>query len=288
MNPDTTIQKAWGKLQNLKDKVIMTNPDLKSAFSIKQVFQLLLQSLTVEYSIIRDSINVIEKVDSEIGLRRLEDKEAQLKAADVALVARKNDKRRGRSSSSSSDEKSSRKTDRRPHRCFICEEPHRMRDCEFLDDVRTYVSKLVVKKRGTKAVDDKYSKRSKKHRGYTADAETDTEDTDSEEDYAEETAALSKDAASKIPKSEWVADSDASSHMTDQLRLFSGPLNRIRRRQIKVGGGKLYADYCGTVTMRDHRGNSVLLSSVLYVPKLEVNLLSDRRMCEKGLQGSFD
>ncbi len=40
--------------------------------------------------------------------------------------------------------------------------------------------------------------------------------------------------------------------------------------------------------MRDRHGNSVKLSSVLYIPKLGVNLLSRRRMCEKGLQGSFD
>lgn len=76
--------------------------------------------------------------------------------------------------------------------------------------------------------------------------------------------------------------------MTDQLRLFRGPLTRIRRCKIKVGGGRLYADYRGTVTMRDQAGNSILLSSVLYVPKLGVNLLSGKRMCEKGLQGSFD
>jgi len=287
MAPDTTIQEAWGKLQSLKDKVIMTNPDLKSAFSTKQVFQLLLQSLPTEYSVIRDSIDAIGGIDSEIGLRRLEDKEAQLKAVDIALVARKQDKRRGRSSSGSPGRASSPKKDRRL-RCFICNESHRMRDCELLDEVRAYASRQVAKKRGANISDAKYSKRSKKHRGYTADVETDTEDTDSDEDYAEETAALSKDVASKIPRSEWVADSGASSHMTDQLRLFSGPLNRIKRRQIKVGGGKLYADYCGTVTMRDHGGNSVLLSSVLYVPNLGVNLLSGRRMCEKGLQGSFD
>jgi len=40
--------------------------------------------------------------------------------------------------------------------------------------------------------------------------------------------------------------------------------------------------------MRDRHGNLVKLSSVLYIPKLGVNLLSRRRMCKKGLQGSFD
>ncbi len=71
--------------------------------------------------------------------------------------------------------------------------------------------------------------------------------------------------------------------MTDQLRLFSDLLNRIKRRQIKVEGRKLYVNYCDTVTMRDHDENSVLLSSVLYVFNLGVNLLSNKRMYEKGL-----
>jgi hypothetical protein len=76
--------------------------------------------------------------------------------------------------------------------------------------------------------------------------------------------------------------------MTDQLRLFSDPLVRIKRRTIKVGGGKLYANHCGTAVMQDRHGNSVSLSSVLHGPKLGVNLFSGRRMCQKGLRGSFD
>jgi hypothetical protein len=40
--------------------------------------------------------------------------------------------------------------------------------------------------------------------------------------------------------------------------------------------------------MQDRHGNSVSLSAVLHVPKLGVNLSSGRRMCQKGLRGSFD
>ncbi len=40
--------------------------------------------------------------------------------------------------------------------------------------------------------------------------------------------------------------------------------------------------------MQDRHENSVKLSSVLHVSKLKMNLLSERRMCEKGLQESFD
>ncbi len=40
--------------------------------------------------------------------------------------------------------------------------------------------------------------------------------------------------------------------------------------------------------MRDRHKNSVKLSSVLHVFKLEINLLSERRMCKKDLQESFN
>ena len=118
----------------------------------------------------------------------------------TVFVARKNDKRRDRNSLNLSDEKLNRKTNRRSHRCFIYEKLHRMRNCKFFDDVRIYVFKLIVKKRDTKTIDDKYNKRSKKHREYTANAETNIENTDLKENYVEKTVALFKNAVSKIFK----------------------------------------------------------------------------------------
>ncbi len=40
--------------------------------------------------------------------------------------------------------------------------------------------------------------------------------------------------------------------------------------------------------MQDQKRNSIQLSSVLYVSKLDVNLLSEKWMCEKKLQKSFN
>ena len=178
---------------------------------------------------------------------------------------------------------------KRTLRCFICNEPHRMRDCEYLEKVRAYAIRQVAKEKGAKGTaGTKYSKHRRNHQGYAAGDKSSSGESDTDEDYADETAAISKGIACKIPKFDWVADSGASTHMTDQLQLFSGPLVRIKRRYIKVGGGRLVADYCGTAIMRDEKGNSVKLSSVLYVPNLGVNLLSGRRMCEKGLRGSFN
>ena len=71
--------------------------------------------------------------------------------------------------------------------------------------------------------------------------------------------------------------------MTDQLRLFSGPLNSIKRR---TTGGRLYSNQCGTAIIRVKDGES-RLTEVLYIPNLGVNLLSGKRFTKYGLKGSF-
>ena len=66
--------------------------------------------------------------------------------------------------------------------------------------------------------------------------------------------------------------------MTNKSKLFKGPLIQIKRRTIKVGGGKLYAEYIGIVKIKVAE-TSMLLLNVLYVPRLGVNLLLSRKLC---------
>jgi len=131
----------------------------------------------------------------------------------------------------------------------------------------------------------------KKHRVYNAksdDSEISDNNEKDENEKSENIAALSKNIVSKISEFNWVADSDVFSHMTDQLQLFSDFLVCIKRHIIKVEEEKLYINHCDTAVMQDHHENSVKLSSVLHVSKFEMNLLFERRMCEKDLQESFD
>ena len=318
MKENTTVQEAWGELLLLRDKVVMATPTLRDAFPTRQLFQLLLQSLPAEYAVIRDGIDAIGGVDAEIGIKRLEDKEIQLTQAkaDLALLAKQKEQRReqrrplnpSRSQStfnnsrqersrrherSSSAKRETKIKDNSQKGCLICGEVgHWTKECEFLESTRSHVRSLAKKKKEV----NKGKSSVKRHRSYLAgESEEEDEndsfssgDNDDDLDDLEETAALSREAVCKIPRSKWVADSGASSHMTDKLQLFSGPLTKIRERRIKVGGGELRACHRGTCVIKDGHGNQGFLSSVLYVPKLGVNLLSGRRMCEKGLIGSFD
>jgi len=130
----------------------------------------------------------------------------------------------------------------------------------------------------------------KKHRVYNAksDFEIFDDDENDENKESKNIAALSKNIVNKISEFDWIADSDVFLHMIDQLRLFSESLIHIKRRIIKVEKRKLYVNHCDTAVMQNHHKNSVKLFSVLHVFKLKMNLLFERRMCEKDLQESFD
>ena len=314
-----TIEKAWVYLKDLKKQVVAADLLLSTTFDTTKIFQFLLYLLPEEYETVKDGLNARESYDAENGLFKLLEKEARLKIlAESALWSKHKDyghkdtkdnghkNTKDRSRSSRRRQSSSSGSDRNDRlKCFFCKGPHLVADCSSLPSARRFIENKKLKSRSSsrsnltavkKDLLRKFLRQSfntrKRHRAYSADEDSDdesdeSEDSSKDEDY-EKIAALSKAAAGKVPKSAWVADSGASSYITDQLRLFNGPLIRIKRRTIKVGGGKLYADYCGTVTIKDRQGNSVLLSSTLYIPQLGVNLLSGKKICEKGLEGGFN
>ncbi|KAI0999847.1 hypothetical protein K3495_g8351, partial [Podosphaera aphanis] len=85
----------------------------------------------------------------------------------------------------------------------------------------------------------------------------------------------------------WHPDTAASSHMSDNLKIFKGPL-RPTRRTIKVGGGKLFCREMGDAWMVTERGVATL-KDCLFVPGLGANLISMRKACENSdLMGSFN
>ncbi len=57
---------------------------------------------------------------------------------------------------------------------------------------------------------------------------------------------------------------------------------------IKVKEKRLYVNYYNTVTIQNKNKNSIFLSSTLYVLKLEVNLLLEKKMCKKKLLKYFN
>ena len=77
-----------------------------------------------------------------------------------------------------------------------------MRDCEFLNDMRVYVFRRVVKKRNIKIINDKYNKKLKKHRKYVTNVKTNIKNINSNKNYVKKTVVLFKNVVNKIFKFE--------------------------------------------------------------------------------------
>ena len=293
-----TIDGAWADLQRYGSRIASADPAMAHFKTSKIRMQYLLASLPIEYATIRDAIDSQDDPDLDRCLQKLRDKEAQLKGGQkVAMYANKyGDKLKesrsgdGFDNRHSFDDRRSRPFDAE---CYICGGKHRIGSCrdeEFLDYIewrkyRRSKGKSERRKKYTNgSKNDKHKGRAYNAKDKSSSSSSSASDSDSE---VEEVCALSKEEVSNAPRDLWVADTSASSHMTDNLRLFNSPLQSIRRHTIKVGGGKLYSDQCGTAIMRAKDGNTATLSSVLFVPNLGVNLLSVRRLCEHGLVGGF-
>ncbi len=312
MSTNIFIEKTWTHLIKLTWKIVATQKDMSNLFKSERRFQVLLQSLSDEYTVIQDIIDAQNKSDVKKKLQKLQKKKAQLKITETALwVKRRNERKR------TDHEQNKRKISHyckslssfdsnqlRCHqlqqflKCFLCEDEHCLVDCSHLSAVQKLVKKHKDKdKTKHKSVDDFQTltellkSKHKKHRVYNVksnNSEISDNNEKDENEKSENIAALSKNIVSKISEFNWIADSDVFLHMTDQLRLFSDSLVCIKRHIIKVEEKKLYVNHCDTAVMQDCHENSVKLSFVLHVSKLKMNLLSERRMCEKDLQESFD
>ena len=82
-------------------------------------------------------------------------------------------------------------------------------------------------------------------------------------------------------------DIDVFSHMIDQFRLFNDNINVIKRRIIKIEERMLYSNQYETTIMRMKNDNFTSLTNVLYVSRLEVNLLFVKKTCQSDLKNEF-
>lgn len=314
MGENATIDEAWTQLRKLRREVVELKPQASTLFTQEELFQRLLEALPSEYLTVRDTLRSQLGLTVDSKLEVLRRKEKDLKG-DSAMAAYskgfqtrqqrssrqssrqpsyKKDSPRRRNSSSSS--KGSSGSGNYQRKCYLCKGEHMVRNCPYRD----YAAKAASRER-KRAEEDKPKKDHRRkekslrkpgkkyHKGYHVDDLGSSEDSTESESTTEddECANFSKEDASKTPHSRWVADTGASTHMTDQLQLFRGDLIPIKRRTIKVPGGRMYASQSGTVKLKVKGGNSMLLEHVLYVPNIGASLLSGRRMCRGEFTGGF-
>ena len=177
-----------------------------------------------------------------MGLQKLQKKEVQLKASDNALWAGQQRRNKShqecqtsqhghrRHSSSNSDYSS-------PHRiliCYLCGGAHCRQDCEYASVIHKVIQSAKLAKavkKWVKLTAVNLHRNKRRNQAYDVEVVSEeklsTQKSEAADESDEEITAIFKNIISKISQSDWVADSDALSHMTDKLQLFSGSLMRM-------------------------------------------------------------
>lgn len=286
-----TISSAWAYLVSVRGKIAIADPKLACTFDEGTLFEYLLAGLPKSYMVIQQSLegnttaNVYERLEilerSE-GKYDLSAKVEPAESAHSAYTGNRDLPRPAGERHPHSQKSQSKRHNSHKLQCHFCGQEHYRSKCELRECLVSMVSEFKL----SKAKEKKRASPSKprQDKGLAADDNDSSEigsetPPESESSQEEENCHFSKDKTScKIPRSNWCSDSGCTTHMTDDPNLFRGAMTRIKRRSVKVGGGRLYADYMGQVEMKVE-GISLLLDDVLYVPDLGVNLLSSRKLC---------
>ena len=292
---DMIIETIYIDIIKKSRKVASMQSNITSLAKSERRLQTLLQSLSFEYDVIRDAIDAQDNSDVDRFIQKLQEKKTQLtasKTVESTLLTRNNQKNSRRQSYRisqrrffSSDESSRRfnvKT-KKTKDCFLCDDSHKIADCDLLKKLRKWAKKQKIKKIISK---------NKKHKAYNVEdfssfSNFDIDIDSNNEKHMKKIVALFKKLISRLFKFVWVADTDVSSHMIDDFRLFSESLKSIKRRTIKIEKKRLYSNQCDSVTMRVKNDES-MLTKVLYVFDFDVNLLFVKHFIKKKLIKDFN
>ena len=307
-NTDSTILGSWETLKNYRRKLVAADANTNGIYKDHALLLILIRSLPNRFKSTVDTLSAQSNITVEQKIKFLEEKEArdQLDTDDQAHTAFRKPHKRSKAGSTSTSESESET--RSGAECYLCSEPHYMRECPDLRRAQKLLhayktekkmrkkKQIAYKAPSSQAAKPTRSRNPRKSSGKAYGAEeqddmletsSDTSDSEDSEDSETETCRLSKDIIGKASSSIWAGDTGASSHMSDQPSLFRR-MTQIKRRTIRVGGGYLYADWKGEAQVVCKNGSSTWLSDVLLVPNLGINLLSGRRICAAGLKGRFN
>ena len=310
---NTNVQSTWAELKGIRRKLVAVSDHYKAQYDDEVLYMILTDKAPQVY---RPTVRTLEMFDGKsvedriLSLESAEIYEGINKLNDKAHIAggKYNIPQRRRPSAGSDTSMKSRSNspdNSKIVNCFLCnKEGHVMINCRWLDFAKEQVTAEIqalerdarkrARRRARIGTGKSFKKTPHKHKAHaTADSnpDNDSDSTDSDSDV-EEQANITIDQIRTFKsnpvsqESTWPADSACTRHMSDQLSLFRS-IKPCRRRIIRVGGGVLHAEYTGTVVIICKDGSQGLLKNVLYVPKLGVNLISARRICEGGLEGRF-
>jgi hypothetical protein len=304
MDETKSIDQEWSNLQTMAAELAERMPEMEPIVTEEWVFKQLLTGLPEPYHAIRDGIDARRTVDVGQDLQTLREKELQLsnKTEETAMIARnQNSKkksprqqkkakfRRSRSKSLTSSSESESQDE-----CWFCgADGHRQRDCKRYQRAQREARKALKKSQKGKGSTRTHKRKAFKAEGPQTENETTDDDASSQGEMNEETAHLSHQVVNssdadncKTSRPVWIADTAATSHMTDERR----NLRRLEGHKgyVKVGGGRVAIRGRGDAAVRGRGVRALQLQKVLFVPSLGVNLLAMQKLCTSGNQGRFN
>jgi len=306
MDSTTPIDEAWQHISRLGTLVLEQRPELKSLCQTQGKLQQLLSSLPKEYQAYKAGIDTRESIEVEDALRILKEAEKELHPEIGAYAGR-------RGIAAKRDQRPRSPLQDNSQDCYLCKgQGHQMKQCPYMKTAK----RAAIEERRNQATKRRSSDQASKleatlkeimkelnavkarqltrahnateQEGTSLDVIVSSDDESRDFKPPAEVATICKENVSTTLRDSWISDSGASSHMTDDLHLFSKPPTIILRKTVITGGGELQAERKGTVVIQDKKGKRLTLQDVLYVPKLGVNLLSGRKLCKSGLRGRFN
>ena len=113
--------------------------------------------------------------------------------------------------------------------CFTYKGEYKWRQCpyikEYIDKIRKILTKARSKRRSL-------APRAKAEVYTAEDQKSSLEDSALSSSEDKETFPISRES----PIIEWIADTGALVYITNQLYLFRGPLRKVKRKLVKIGG----------------------------------------------------
>ena len=129
-------------------KIANMQSNMTSLVKSKRRLQILLQSLSFEYDVIRDAIDAQDNLDVDKFIQKLQEKKTQLianKIVESTLLTKDNQKNNRRQSyrisqrqffnSNESSRRFNVKT-RKTRNYFLCDDSHRIANCDFLKKLK--------------------------------------------------------------------------------------------------------------------------------------------------------
>ncbi|RKF57446.1 hypothetical protein GcM3_188026, partial [Golovinomyces cichoracearum] len=315
-----SIKRAWVQLDNLRSKVVEADPLKTTSYTETSLLGYLLEGL--DDNVYKTAKCVLDLQPSLSGKQRLdslqnffEENEATKQQEMSAFVTRNADYKRVSSSPTAHQPWSQYTPSSSPSRsqttdiieiCYMCGgRNHYVRHCEFRHEAQQFVQRLRLdkekrekskdhrmgpyrpqNKRGSPSKTVKFADESKAFWSETEDNLESSDENELEIVTDDEVSAYVTDEVRKnLQRSDsFIYDTGCTNDMTDKYHLFTSKLIPISRRWIKVGGGRIFSDYKGSVLLKCPDGSSGVLDEVLLVEGLGVNLLSAKKFVREIMQ----